>query len=349
MTDLKEADVKPFQNLLFLIRDWVYVNEHKGVEGGKKYIRKYLQVDPEDTQEAQSVREYLSESFESISCILMPEPPPNIKEGIMNKNQKYDGRTSEMSDKFKLALKSAVESILAVGNLQLKRMNGKEISTSTFKELVFKYFDHIKNMTNVSSTESFFEIIVKNNMNDLIDDLVVKYNSGMYESINIEDPNLESSFQHTHDSFKNAAIISYSKNRTMGTKSHKKQFEGELLKKIELKMEEIKTNVFERADQFNMDQEKDRVGYDSSEAFDYNQRNLLKRLIEIKYKFIKLSRKKHTMKTEDYESEFSSLLTKKQSIEEQIGDRKLIDKILKVGKYIVIGGTVVFGVLGFIG
>lgn len=81
-----------------MVRDWDYVIEHKGVEGGKEYIIKYLQVDHEDTQEAQSVREYLTDSFESISCILMPEPPTSIKRGIMNNNQKYDGRTSEMND-----------------------------------------------------------------------------------------------------------------------------------------------------------------------------------------------------------------------------------------------------------
>lgn len=67
-------------------------------------------------------------------------------------------------------------------------MNGKEISTSTFKELVVKYFDHIITMTSVSSTESFYEIMVNHYMNNLINDLVVKYNGRMYESFNIKDP-----------------------------------------------------------------------------------------------------------------------------------------------------------------
>lgn len=107
-----------------------------------------------------------------------------------------------------------------------------------------------------------------------------------------------------------------------------------LLEKIERKIEEIKTNVFERADQFNMDEEKDRV---TSEAFDNEKNYLLRELVEIEFKIKKLNRKKDTMNTGIYESERYSLISDKRTVEKKIEDREWDRKFFKW----VLGGALV--------
>jgi hypothetical protein len=37
-----DADIKPFQQLMFLVRDWGYEDPGLGEEGGRRYIREYL-------------------------------------------------------------------------------------------------------------------------------------------------------------------------------------------------------------------------------------------------------------------------------------------------------------------
>lgn len=299
---------------MFLIRDWVHADKEIGLEGGKEYITEVLKIDDKQHSEIRSVREYLAESFESISCFLMPQPPSTIQRGIMKNKQPYDGRTSEMGDEFKFALKDAVESVLAVENLQLKRINGDKITSAKFKELVDQYFQ-LFTSKDAPKAESIYEITVKKQMNDLTDELVTAYSAGMYKSIDIKNPNLEAAFPNIHSGWRNTTIFNYMNTKKMGTKSHEKLFAKLLLEKIDEKMKEVKKNSFIDFDQFQKEQAQASV---VSEGLDNRHKVMLKELVDLEFQIKNLDRNKDTMDEKTYDSKRNSLYLNKQSVQSRI-------------------------------
>ncbi|KAG7236911.1 hypothetical protein INR49_000123 [Caranx melampygus] len=72
---MEQASGKPFQTLMFLIRDWSYPYEHPyGLEGGWSFLEKRLQVKQNQHEELQNVRKHIHSCFSNISCFLLPHP-----------------------------------------------------------------------------------------------------------------------------------------------------------------------------------------------------------------------------------------------------------------------------------
>uniref|UniRef100_A0AAZ3QW70 GB1/RHD3-type G domain-containing protein n=1 Tax=Oncorhynchus tshawytscha TaxID=74940 RepID=A0AAZ3QW70_ONCTS len=72
---MDEIFLKPFQSLMFLIRDWSFPYEYKyGLKGGSEFLDKRLQVKETQHEELQTVREHIHSCFTSINCFLLPHP-----------------------------------------------------------------------------------------------------------------------------------------------------------------------------------------------------------------------------------------------------------------------------------
>lgn len=66
---------KPFQHLLILLRDWSNCDQFDfGIEGGKQYLRHILTIKPNQKPELASVRQFIHDSFDNVSCALLPHP-----------------------------------------------------------------------------------------------------------------------------------------------------------------------------------------------------------------------------------------------------------------------------------
>nr|XP_020482521.1 atlastin-2-like isoform X2 [Labrus bergylta] len=85
---MEEVYEKPFQTLMFLIRDWSYPYEHPyGLEGGRSFLEKRLQVKQNQHEELQNVRKHIHSCFSNISCFLLPHPGLKVAT-----NPHFDGR-----------------------------------------------------------------------------------------------------------------------------------------------------------------------------------------------------------------------------------------------------------------
>ena len=85
---------KPFQRLVFLIRDRQYPKEHPyGSEGGQQYINNYLKETNNNGVEKRELierRKHVHECFSQVQCYLMPHPGKKVA----NDDGNFDGRTS---------------------------------------------------------------------------------------------------------------------------------------------------------------------------------------------------------------------------------------------------------------
>ncbi|XP_029381354.1 atlastin-2 isoform X2 [Echeneis naucrates] len=121
---MEEVYEKPFQTLMFLIRDWSYPYEHPyGLEGGRSFLVKRLQVKQNQHEELQNVRKHIHSCFSNISCFLLPHPGLRVAT-----NPKFDGRLRDIDEDFKKELVNLVPTLLSPENLVEKEIGGVKIT-----------------------------------------------------------------------------------------------------------------------------------------------------------------------------------------------------------------------------
>ncbi|KAH9393030.1 putative RING-H2 finger protein [Tyrophagus putrescentiae] len=106
---LESVHEKPFQKLIFLIRDWSYPYEHPyGFEGGARLLEKKLELKETMPEQLQRVRR-------------------KIKHRVATSPQ-FDGRTVDYDADFRDNLKTFVPDLLAPGKLIPKEIGGRYVS-----------------------------------------------------------------------------------------------------------------------------------------------------------------------------------------------------------------------------
>ncbi|XP_039860144.1 atlastin-2-like isoform X1 [Simochromis diagramma] len=121
---MEEVYEKPFQRLMFLIRDWSYPYEHPyGLEGGRSFLDKRLQVKQNQHEELQNVRRHIHSCFSKISCFLLPHPGLKVAT-----NPHFDGRLTDIDGDFQKELLNLVPALLAPENLVEKEIGGVKIT-----------------------------------------------------------------------------------------------------------------------------------------------------------------------------------------------------------------------------
>ncbi|XP_077531300.1 atlastin-2-like isoform X3 [Haemaphysalis longicornis] len=128
---------KPFQKLLFLVRDWSYPYDlNYGAQGGKLLLQKRLDITPKMPKQLRTLRQHIRFCFSDIDCFLLPHPGEKVA------TEKYfDGRLSGIAETFKQHLKELVPSILAPDKLIVKVIHGKKVSCKQLLEYFKAYVD----------------------------------------------------------------------------------------------------------------------------------------------------------------------------------------------------------------
>jgi len=86
--------MKPFQRIVFLIRDWPNGKEHPyGSQGGKDYIDDYLKISREEegNDELGERRRQIRQFFSKVDCYLMPKPGEKIETDESDSNSRISG------------------------------------------------------------------------------------------------------------------------------------------------------------------------------------------------------------------------------------------------------------------
>ncbi|KAF6721470.1 Atlastin-2 [Oryzias melastigma] len=132
---MEEIYLKPFQSLMFLIRDWSYPYEHEyGLEGGNAFLERRLQVKQNQHEELQNVRKHIHSCFSQIGCFLLPHPGLKV-----STNPKFDGRLRDIDEDFKKELANLVPLLLAPENLVEKEIGGNKVTCRDLLEYFKAY------------------------------------------------------------------------------------------------------------------------------------------------------------------------------------------------------------------
>jgi len=211
---------KPFQNLLFLIRDWSNPDEFEfGTEGGDHYLKEVLKVKSEQKPELRSVRQFISSSFEQINCCLLPYPGKTVA-----RVKNYDGRWSKMDEEFKEELQKIIEHLLLPNNVILKKINSKDLKGTEVKEYIDSYFQLFQSDT-LPQAQSIYESTIEKQMSILLEKCIDHYKQTIYLS---NDLLTEENLHIVHEMSRNKTLIMFKEEKKMGNIEHERKFKVKL-------------------------------------------------------------------------------------------------------------------------
>jgi atlastin len=134
---LQSQQSKPFQRLMFLVRDWSFPYEYPyGCEGGKKKLGKVLQISENQHDELRNVRTHINSCFDEVDCFLLPHPGLKVAT-----SPQFVGQLKDIDEEFQQQLKEFVPYLLSPGRLIAKSINGVEINAG---DLVSYFQAYIK-------------------------------------------------------------------------------------------------------------------------------------------------------------------------------------------------------------
>uniref|UniRef100_A0A914WVA0 GB1/RHD3-type G domain-containing protein n=2 Tax=Plectus sambesii TaxID=2011161 RepID=A0A914WVA0_9BILA len=126
---------KPFQTLVFLIRDFKSPDDYPyGKEGGTALLNDVLKVTKDQEPELRDVREQIKNCFDKILCYLLPHPGFKVSERIS-----FKGHVRDIRPAFKNELEKLVPDLLNPTALEPKEINGKIITCKKLLEYFREY------------------------------------------------------------------------------------------------------------------------------------------------------------------------------------------------------------------
>lgn len=131
---------KPFQKLMFLVRDWSFPYEAEyGTVGGEKILKKRLEIHDKQHADHQSLRRHIQECFNEISCFLMPHPGLNVAT-----NPNFKGSLQDIESDFKTSLLDLIPEVLAPEHLIVKEINGQKVKARDLVQYFKSYLNIFK-------------------------------------------------------------------------------------------------------------------------------------------------------------------------------------------------------------
>lgn len=119
---MEKSNEKPFQNLMFLIRDWHYPTAY-AFGNGQRFIDQKLTGNDEQTPEMRQLRQRLPENFDRIGAFLLPFPGTRVAQAEDPSSLRAEG----IDNLFIEHVEELVTSILAPEKLVVKKINGQEL------------------------------------------------------------------------------------------------------------------------------------------------------------------------------------------------------------------------------
>lgn len=124
---LEQSNVKPFQKLLFIVRDWPYAYETNYGWNGQTVINDIIAGNDEQTPEMKQLRTRIDSSFEDISAFLMPFPGKIVAQG-----NNFTGDLNQIESDFVKYVKELSVGLFAPNKLVIKKINGQNIRMRDF-------------------------------------------------------------------------------------------------------------------------------------------------------------------------------------------------------------------------
>lgn len=241
---MEETFLKPFQSMIFLVRDWSFPYEFPyGQEGGMKFLEKRLKISENQHEELQNVRKHIHSCFTNISCFLMPHPGLKVAT-----NPHFDGRIKEIDGEFINNLEVLVPWLLSPENIDVKEINGSKITCRGLLEY-FKAYIKIYQGEELPHPKSMLQATAEANNLAAVAAAKDLYNKKMEEVCGGDRPFLApSELQTRHGAIREEALQLFRSVKKMGGE----EFSRRYLLQLETEIDEVFVQYIKHNDSKNI-------------------------------------------------------------------------------------------------
>ncbi|CAG0900903.1 unnamed protein product [Darwinula stevensoni] len=211
---LETSDDKPFQNFLFLVRDWR--NHHEvpyGSEGGQEFLDEKLKTSGRQREDVKKVKEDIKFCFTKLNCFLMPYPGERVAG-----DPHFSGSLSDIQEDFKDQLRLLVQQLLSPENLALKTIAGSPITCKQLFEFFKCYIGIYNNRAEIPEPKSIFEATAEVQHRNACDEAVNHYTKRMDRLLAETPVPTRRRLNQVHASLRVEAIEKFTSSKKMGGK-----------------------------------------------------------------------------------------------------------------------------------
>lgn len=133
---MQQTNEKPFQKLLFIVRDWPYAEDSGYGWNGTAIIDESLATNEDQTEGMRDLRNQIKSSFEEIGAFLMPHPGMAVARG-----QNFNGSLQQIDPDFVTYVKELTPELFAPENLIVKKINGQKVRARDLVQYLQTYTD----------------------------------------------------------------------------------------------------------------------------------------------------------------------------------------------------------------
>ncbi|VDD93892.1 unnamed protein product [Enterobius vermicularis] len=168
----RSSQEKPFQDLIYLIRDWPSKKQHSyGIDGGRKYLCRFTK---DGSTEIQEICKSIENAFQTTSCFLMPHPGLEVAETFEPSDN------IEIRDEFLKQVNTFIKYLLSEDNLTVKKIGGREITCQDLPKVLTEYTELFEK-SNVPAPNELFKFIGDVSFENVIRECNDFYNRKMNE------------------------------------------------------------------------------------------------------------------------------------------------------------------------
>ncbi|XP_069860024.1 atlastin-3 isoform X2 [Dipodomys merriami] len=225
---MDEIFQKPFQTLMFLIRDWSFPYEYNyGLQGGMAFLEKRLQVKEHQHEEIQNVRNHIHSCFSDVTCFLLPHPGLQVAT-----SPEFNGKLKDIAGEFKEQLQVLIPYVLNPSKLMEKEINGSKVTCRGLLEY-FKAYIKIYQGEDLPHPKSMLQATAEaNNLAAAASAKDVYYNN-MEAVCGGEKPYLSPDIlEQKHCEYRQLALDQFKKTKKMGGKDFSFRYQQELEEEI---------------------------------------------------------------------------------------------------------------------
>ncbi|KAG8190116.1 hypothetical protein JTE90_026686 [Oedothorax gibbosus] len=222
-------DDKPFQKLMFLVRDWSFPYEAEfGDVGGKIILDRRLEISEKQHPQLQQLRKHIRSCFTDVECFLMPHPGFEVAT-----SPNFDGRLSDIRAEFKDYLQKFVHLLLSSEHVIPKQIGGRDI---TAKDLInyFKVYVEIFKGGELPEPKSMLNATAEANNLTAAANSKEFYNSEMEKICGGDRPYVnQQTLERHHFEIRQTALQRFTETKKMGNEELEHSFKEKLVKEID--------------------------------------------------------------------------------------------------------------------
>ncbi|XP_031636890.1 atlastin-like [Contarinia nasturtii] len=219
---LEQTDEKPFQKLLFTVRDWS--NPQKFSFGDSKmYADKVFAENSEQTPEMKELRRRIRMSYQQVDTFLLPHPG-----FVVAVDQNFNGELDLIEPIFIEYVKELSTSLFAPENLIVKKINGQQVRARNLSQ----YLESYTNMFNSDKLPEINSVLmataqVSNTI--LYNDCMQRYSDAMETALENANPFMsENELVQLHEQTKTGVLAQFLEKPKLGGDELRTKFQRKL-------------------------------------------------------------------------------------------------------------------------